>query len=340
MSTPNAANCGQGTGYGCSGSYTSGIFENASVGFGNYNAAYASMKMAEWRGLTMQANFTWSKALGTGAQAQSSSELTALDSFNLKEMYGRQAFDRKFIYNMFLVYQPPFFKGQQGFMGRALGGWTFATIFTAGTGLPFQAVTTYADYQSFGACDGVTCADYDSENAVTIGPVSPHSHAYACHAIPAGQQVAACPGQAAGDGYPVNEFKIGANEYANWRNPILGVDNRDGGYGIINGLPYWNMDFSIKKNIRIAESVSLEFQGVFANVLNHDQMADGFPWLGNPAGFGAIGGQVGVRNIELGLASASNQKTGRRRKATSLTSKGRAQKARPLFFVRNPGAIA
>ena len=112
------------------------ILENASVGYGNYNAGFVSFKMADWRGLTLQSNFTWSKALGTGAQAQSSSELAALDPFNLKEMYGRQAFDRKFIYNMFLVYQPAFFKGQSGVLGHVLGGWTFATIFTAGSGLP------------------------------------------------------------------------------------------------------------------------------------------------------------------------------------------------------------
>ena len=305
MSTPIAANCGAGTNnYGCSGQYTSGIFENASVGFGNYNAAFVSFKMADWRGLTLQSNLTWSKALGTGAQAQSSSELAALDPFNLKEMYGRQAFDRRFIYNMFLVYQPAFFKGQSGILGHVLGGWTFASIFTAGTGLPFQAVTTDADYQSFGACDGVTCADYDSENAVPIGPVAPHSHAYSCH-TPAlggdGNYYNVCPGQAADDGYPVNEFKNGANEYANWRNPILGLDSRDGGYGIINGLPYWNMDFSIKKNIHVTERVGLEFQGVFANVLNHDQMLDGFPWLGDPASWGAIGGEASPRNIEVGL---------------------------------------
>ncbi len=34
------------------------------------------------------------------------------------------------------------------------------------------------------------------------------------------------------------------------------------------------MDFSIKKNFRVTESVSLEFQGVFANVLNHNQWPD------------------------------------------------------------------
>ncbi|HEY4764081.1 MAG TPA: carboxypeptidase-like regulatory domain-containing protein [Candidatus Sulfotelmatobacter sp.] len=288
---------------GAGGQYTSGIFENASVGYGNYNGAFVSLKMAEWHGLTAQSNFTWSKALGTGAQAQSSSELAPLDPFNFSEMYGRQAFDRKFIYNMFLVYQPPFFKGQSGLMGRVLGGWTFASIFTAGSGLPIQAVTTYGDYQSFGSCDGVTCADYDSENAVPIGPVAPHSHAYACHAASAGSDgnyYAACPGQAPGSSYPINEFKDGALEYANWRNPILGLDTRDGGYGIVNGLPYWNMDFSIKKNIRVAESVSLELQGVFANVLNHDQMFDGFPGLYSPTTWGAIGGEASPRNIELG----------------------------------------
>jgi hypothetical protein len=302
MSSPIPSNCLTPAGIGCNGQYSSGIFENASIGYGNYNAGFATLKMADWRGLTMQSNFTWSKALGTGAQAQSSSELTALDAFNLGEMYGRQAFDRKFIYNAFLVYQPPFFKGQSGMMGRALGGWSFAGVFTAGSGVPDQAVTTYGDYQSFGACDGVTCADYDSENAVPVNSQSLHTSAHYC-GVAAGNTsgIAACPGQSPGNGYPVNAFSNGSNAYANFRNPILGLDNKDGGYGILNGLSYWNLDFSVKKNIRVAEGVALELQGVFANVLNHDQWFDGFPGLYNPTGFGALGGQASPRSIELGL---------------------------------------
>ncbi|MFZ0761431.1 MAG: hypothetical protein WAM69_15905, partial [Candidatus Sulfotelmatobacter sp.] len=303
MNSPIPSECNATTSIGCTGQYTSGIFLNASHGYGNYNGGFATVKMADWRGLTMQSNFTWSKALGTGAQAQSSSELSALDPYNLSTMYGRQAFDRKFIYNAFLVYQPPFYKGQSGMMGRVLGGWTFATVFTLGTGVPDQAVTTYGDYQAFGACDGVTCADYDSENAVPIGPQNLHTSAHYCvNAADAATGIAACPGQAPGNGYPVNAFSNGANDYANWRNPILGLDTKDGGYGILTGLSYWNMDFSVKKNIRVAESVSLEFQGVFANILNHDQWFDGFPGLYNDSGFGALGGQTSdPRNIELGL---------------------------------------
>jgi hypothetical protein len=233
QSTPIAANCaalgGTGTN-GCAGAYTDGAYLNASIGYGNYNAGFVSLKMADWRGLTMQSNFTWSKALGLGAQAQSSSVLTALDPFNLKEQYGRQAWDRKFIYNTFLVYQPPFFKGQNGLMGRVLGGWTFATIFATGSGVPTQVGTTYGDYQGFGACDGVGCGDYDMENAVPIGPV-PHTHAYNC---PGYNLTGFCANQT--NGYPVNYFPNGVNQASNWRNPILGVDSRDGGAGILNGL--------------------------------------------------------------------------------------------------------
>jgi hypothetical protein len=228
--------------------------------------------------------------------------LTALDPFNLNEEYGRQAWDRKFLFNTYFVYSPPFFKGQSGLLGRVLGGWTFASIFAAGSGVPTQIATTFGTSQAFGSCDGAGCSAYDTENAVPIGPV-PHTHAYYCPGSSLGNGF--CQNQT--NGYPVNYFKNGVAEAMNWRNPILGVDTRDGGSGILNGLAYWNMDFSIKKNIRVAESVSLEFQGVFANVLNHMQWTDNYLGLGNVAGFGSLGYNTGYsgegepRNIELGL---------------------------------------
>jgi hypothetical protein len=304
QSSPIPSTCNGTTTIGCSGAFTDGAFLNASIGHGNYNAGFVSVKTADWRGLTMQSNFTWSKALGLGAQAQSSSELSALDPFNLDEQYGRQAWDRKFIYNTFLVYQPPFFKGQNGFMGRALGGWTFATIFAAGSGVPTQIGTTYGDYQAFGGCDGIGCADYDMENAVPLGPV-PNRHAYYCPGNQSGTSANGfCSTQT--NSFPVNYFPTGVNQASNWRNPILGIDGRDGGAGILGGLAYWNVDFSIKKSIRVAEGVSLEFQGVFANVLNHNQWTDNYLGLYNTGGFGALGfntgynGEAEPRNIELG----------------------------------------
>jgi len=293
MNTPIAANCGAGTnGNGCQGQMTSGIALNASVGYGNYNAGFASLKMADWKGLTMQSNFTWSKALGTGAFVQATSEYTADDAFNLAEMYGRQGYDRKFVYNAFLVYQPPFYKGQSGFMGRVLGGWTFATIFTAGSGTPIEVYTTTGDSEEFGSGDNNNY--FSNENAVPLASYK-SGHAYND------------PNQNAGTGQlPRNIFPNGTAEANNWRNPILGLDTRDGGAGALNGLPYWNMDFSMKKTVRVAEGINLEFQGVFANVLNHNQWLDPsglglFDGASPNGGFGTLsGGEASPRQIELG----------------------------------------
>jgi hypothetical protein len=272
---------------------TSGVAVNSSVGFGNYNGGFASLKMADWRGLTMQSNLTWSKALGTSALPQADSEFTPDDPFNPYTMYGVQNFNRKFVYNTFLVYQPPFYKGQHGLLGRALGGWTFSSIFTAGSGSPIQLFTSTGGGQEYGAGDNLNF--FGEENAVPIGHVE-YGHAY--YNRPS-------------SGLPVNFFAQGTAAINNYRNPILGLDNRDGGTGIISGLRYWNTDFSIKKNFRVTEGISLEFQGVFANVLNHNQWQDP---LGNaeaalfegPSTFGTLGNGSaqeqpgGDRQIELG----------------------------------------
>jgi Carboxypeptidase regulatory-like domain len=274
--------------YGSGGQLSSGVAVNAAVGHGNYNAGFTSLKLADWRGITAQSNFTYSKALGTGAVVQASSEYTPDDAFDLNEMYGRQPFDRKFVYNTFVVYQPPFFKGQNGMMGRVLGGWTFATVFTAGSGTPIEVYTTTGDGQEFGAGDNVNF--FGNENSI---PINRYTSGHAYYNQPS-------------NALPVNIFKNGVAEASNWRLPILGYDLRDGGAGILNGLPYWNMDFSVKKSIRIAESVSMEFQGVMTNLLNHNQWLDptGIA-LYNPGGFGALNGSAqspagGNRQIELG----------------------------------------
>jgi hypothetical protein len=97
---------------------TSGPAVNGSYGYGDYNGGFVSLKIADWRGLTMQSNFIYSKSLGTGAVTQSSSSITPDDAFNLKTTYGYQNSNRKFVYNVFFVYQPPYYRSQSGLYQR------------------------------------------------------------------------------------------------------------------------------------------------------------------------------------------------------------------------------
>jgi hypothetical protein len=280
--------CATGAEVGCSGQLTSGVGVNASIGHGNYNALFASIKMSDWHGLTTQSNFTWSKTLSTGAVTQATSEATAPDPFNLNTAYGLAGFDRKFVYNLFFIYNPPVFKGQRGALGHILGGWTFAPIFTAGSGLPITLGTVNGGGQAFGEGDSSNFfGNGNSENAIPIGHIATGIHRTA--------------------GQLPNLFADPTAAFNQIRQPILGLDTKDGGWGVIRGLPYWNMDMSLRKNVKITERFNVEFQMVTVNLFNHPVFYDPGPgdYLDTSAGadgFGTLPGQGNTpRTMEFGL---------------------------------------
>ena len=288
MNTP--INCPTGSEIGCQGQLTSGVGMNGSLGYGNYNALFVTFKSQDWHGVTMQSNFTWSKALGTGAEVQATSAATPPDPFNLRTGYGYQAFDRTFVYNLFFVYQPHFYQSRSGFVGHLLGGWTIAPVFTAGSGVPMTLGTINGGGQAFGEGDSVNFFGYGiSENAIPITPVYGNGSRH----FVSGNGI----GTSGLGG--ANIFADPAAALNNIRQPILGFDTRDGGFGsIYRGLPYWNVDMSVKKMFKITERFSTEFQVVFTNLFNHDQFGDpngaGGDYLdtSNPAGFGSLPGSV------------------------------------------------
>jgi hypothetical protein len=103
-------------------------------------------------------------------------------------------------------------------------------------------------------------------------------------------------------------FADPAKAFDAFRQPILGLDTRDGGWGIIRGLPYWNVDFSLRKNFKITERFNFEFQMVTVNLFNHPVFQDPGPGdvldtSAGPDGFGELPGQVSTapRAMEFGL---------------------------------------
>jgi Carboxypeptidase regulatory-like domain len=283
-----------GSAFGGNGQLTSGVAVNASVGTGNYNAGFITLKMSDWHGLTLQQNFTYSKALGTVNVVQASSEFTTVDPYNINNGYGVQPFDRKFVDNVFLVYQPPFFQGQHGIVGHLLGGWSFAPIFTTGSGLPLELNTINGDGQSFGEADAINFAA--DENAILT---CANNFGSSRHNSVSGTTV---NGVGIGTAGNVNMFANPAAAFACVRDPILGLDSGKGGAGVLRGMPFWNVDFQVKKNIHINERFSAEVQSIFSNVFNHDQLGDPNLNVGNPAAWGVLSTQINTpRSIEIGV---------------------------------------
>ncbi len=288
MNTPLAGPLGS------QGQLTSGVGVNASIGYGNYNAGFVSFKMNDWHGLTTQSNFTWAKALGTGAEVQATSEDTLPDPYNLDNGYGLQAFDRKFVYNFFAVYELPFYKSQQGVLGHVLGGWSLAPVFTAGTGLPITLGTINGGGQAYGEGDSVNFFGYgNSENAIPVGP------------LPATGIFKTNGANGVGtSGYGINLVQNPEAAFNAFRQPILGID-RNGGFGSnLRGLGYWNVDVSVKKQFKITERFNLQTQMVVTNLFNHVNFSDpsgDYLDTSSPDSWGVLPGAGTPRSMEFGI---------------------------------------
>jgi hypothetical protein len=287
--------------YGSAGQMGTGLSVATSTGWGNYNGAYVSFKITNWRGVTLQENLTYSKAMGLDDAAQSSSGLINNDSFNEHESYGVESFNQKFIFNTFIVYQPPYFADQRGITGRLLGGWTFSPVLTAGTGEPLVCTSNNGG-QSFGGADGSNFTD--NEQCVFNKPYTGgyHTHRGVVGTTdPLGVAVGTSV-HAGGSAAAVNMFTNPVAVFDTVRPPVLGFDFHNSGEGPISGLGYLNLDVSVKKKLVVWESGSLEFTGVSTNVMNHMDFANPSLSLQSASSFGVTKTQGNSpRQIQMGI---------------------------------------
>jgi hypothetical protein len=66
--------------------------------------------------------------------------------------------------------------------------------------------------------------------------------------------------------------------------------------------PYWNLDVSIRKNLKIFESADFEFSGIFTNIFNHNNFADPTLDISNPSAWAAASAQGNApRKIQVGV---------------------------------------
>ena len=270
------------------------IFTNASLGWGNYNALFWSVNMRNWHGLTALSNFTWSRAMGTGQLYQARSEATVPDPFNQHAQYGPQTEDTPLNYNLYFVYQPGS-RTQNGWLARLAHGWSFAPIFTWNDG-GWTAVGNGGDCASWG--EGDCSAESTLERAVMKNGYT-GGNDYLANVTNA--SVGARSNASLG-GTGMNRFGSNAAAiYSEFRPIVLGVDTTSWS-GHIPALHYWDMAFSVDKDVLISERFGADLSAQATNVFNHFQAAAYSLNINNPRNFGAISGDAeNPRTVEVGL---------------------------------------
>ena len=258
-------------------------------GQGNYNALQATYDHRFAQGLSVLANFTYSKCMTDGrdflnATAIGSFRAATLPGFGIAGDYGSCDFDIPRVLHVSGTYELPVGKNRQflnhsgALVNGLLGGWATNWIFVTEDGQPGTircSVTTTTTYGCF---------------VNRVSGVDPYAN------------TAANPA-----GYGVRNFL----NPAAFTNPPVATVNGQTDYSPLGGGPsqyrgpaYRRLDFSIFKNFHVSERFTAEFRAEAFNLTNTPNFSNpATTSLATPASFGQIttlrDGANGNRQIQL-----------------------------------------
>lgn len=250
-----------------------------SIGISNYNALEVEFHKRFSGGLMTLFSYTWSKSLDNSsgwfnAENGSGGGAVVQNYFTLKQNYGLSAYDIPQLLTWSTSYDLPFGRGKRwlnhGVLSWILGNWEANYLFLARSGQPFT-LSVNGDIANISG-DGPTVSGYGRPNLIG----DPHS---ACSAAPAGSQKCY---------FNPAAFETPTDSFGN-----LGRD-------VFRDEPFYNMDFSLAKNIPFGEQRSIQLRFESFNTFNFQILGTPGTTIGNSSA-GVIQGIASTpRELQLG----------------------------------------
>jgi len=215
-----------------------------------YNALQTSFEKRLSRGFSAGLHYTWSSFIDTASETfnPSNAEVAvAQDSFDLEADRARSSFDRPHRVSGNFVYELPFYRSQQGFIGHLLGGFQINSFFSIQSGAPFTVLNGQDLAGALAGIDGLV-GNSIRPNIVSTADLSSMS----------------IPEILAGCGTP-----IAGNRCPNFFSTTTAAQRiGNAGRNIIRAQKYFNVDFGVIKNTRITENVRFQLRADVFNLLN------------------------------------------------------------------------
>jgi hypothetical protein len=218
------------------------VNESVTAGKAQYDSLQATLRRnVGW--LTLQTNYTFSKAVGDGSQVANNGLIASLPDYGAHLMYGILPYDRAHVFSAAYVFHLPNTHMSGKFVKGLANGWQISGITQVETGAQLSAVQggqflNFNISQPLSPIDAVGTPDVPALfPLITCNPTQGlHSHQYA--------------------------------------NPNCFAPTPAGSFGspslpYMPGPMYWNTDLTLFKNVKITERQNLELRFAAFNPLNH-----------------------------------------------------------------------
>jgi hypothetical protein len=232
----------------------------------NYNSLQLSLNHHS-HGLQVGLAYTYSKDLTTQSADR---DVYSTYQYNLKQDYGPATYNQPHTFTASYVYDLPWYRGQQGFVGRIAGGWEVSGITQFLSGQNFSISQPRDPWDPTGANFGTgTSATRPDQIA----------------AVQKTKTVAAW--------FSTDSFQ-----------PAVGHWGSEGS-GSLLGPGFNNWDLAAIKNVKVVERVSFQLRGEFFNAWNHESFSNVDSSLSDShfyqgSGFGQLTGGHSPRRIQIG----------------------------------------
>ncbi len=241
----------------------------------NYNSLQVNLTRRVSQGLTLQLAYTWSKNLTNMPVDRG---YATYNTYNYNMSYGPSQYNQPHTFVASYVYDLPFFRQQQGMVGRVLGGWQISGITTVASGQSFTVTQSSDPFNS---------ADFPGGAGTYPGGLGmDYSSSFAIRPNLTGASV------------------TGAGNRLQWFNPAafstaVGHFGTEG-IGVLLGPGEQIWDMAAIKNFKIKERFSLQLRGEAFNAFNHTSFS-GVSSNINSSNFAQLTSAHNPRNLQLAL---------------------------------------
>jgi hypothetical protein len=222
-----------------------------------YNSLQASLEKRVTNGLTLLANYTWSKSLDNAPYNQASTSIGASNSYvlpiyepNFKRLdHGPSDFDHRNVIAVSGVYKlPKIMQDAPGGLRYLMNGWQTSGLLTTHSGDPLTVIA---------GSSNASLSTQNRDRAVFLGnnpygadncAPNPSTHCKSWLNLSAFTANAQTPGQ------PVNYGNVAK--------------------GSFTGPRYTDVDMAITRDFPFSESTALQFRAEYFNIFNHTNFGD------------------------------------------------------------------